>query len=353
MSEKTTIAWTESTWNPLRARQPDEGQLAKVPRAGWSCVRVSPGCTHCYAATMNKRLGTRLDYTVPDNARVKHYVSEHQLLEPLRKWKSARRVFVCSMTDLFGEWVADEQLDHIFAVMALTPQHTYQVLTKRPERMRAYVTSRTPLGRYEAARRLLERQMVASIPGWTGHAIYTQPLPNVWIGVSAEDQQRADERIPLLLDTPAAVRWVSAEPLLGSIDFHGLGMPCCGVPYEDSRVQPDGSCDWCGHRYNPIDQLLDWIVVGGESGAKARPFDIVWARSIRNQCREAGVAFFMKQLGAKPTSVATRDAQDAARLLGESRARVARIGRLLDRKGEDPSEWPEDLRVREYPAVSS
>jgi protein gp37 len=304
MAEKTTIAWTESSWNPLRARRPD-GEGEGPPIVGWSCVRVSPGCTHCYAATMNRRLGTGLDYTVPDNARVQHFISEKQLREPLG-WKKPRRVFVCSMTDLFGEWVTDEQILRVWTVMHAAPQHTFQVLTKRPERARSILSRLAWATPTQAERDAGARGFQAHLNGAPA-----EPLPNVWLGVSAEDQQRADERIPILLDTPAAVRWVSAEPLIGGIDFCGIG-GCCTAPG------------------------LDWIVTGGESGPGARPMDLAWARSIRDQCAAAGVAYFHKQNGA-----------GWAR---EHNARGLDCG-PADRKGEHQEHWPPDLRVREYPAV--
>lgn len=252
-------------------------------------------------------------------------------------------VLGCS-SDLFHESLSDEVIDRAFAVMALAPQHTFQVLTKRPKRMRAYC-SQGPVvlnGRINEAARDAARAMrwkhadgLAVLPTQQhGMVPDNWPLPNVWLGVSAEDQARADERIPLLLDTPATVRWVSYEPALGPARFlrwlpclrcdntgsepHGNGGKACGGCWDHAHGSPGGG------------PFLDWIVVGGESGPGARPFDVAWARSIIAQCKSAGVACFMKQLGKCPQ---------------ENEKRLV----LMDRKGGDPAEWPEDLRVREFP----
>ena len=208
-------------------------------------------------------------------------------------------IFVCSMTDLFGEWVTDDMLDRIFAVMALCPQHTFQVLTKRPERMRDYFL------------RIPDR--------WAGvgrNPTWSSPLPNVWLGVSVEDQRRADERIPELLRTPAAVRWISAEPLLGSINVSWWLTK--GIDLLTRQPGP----------------RVNWVVVGGESGPGARPFDIQWAREIIRASMNAGVPVFMKQLGSHPYNSAAYPLKSII---------------MRDRKGGDPEEWPEDLRIREYP----
>jgi len=357
MGDSTGIQWTDATWTPLRARRHDDGV-----RDGWACVRVSPGCVNCYAATLNESQrfgrGTGLDYTVPSLAKVEHYLHEETLTQPLR-WKKPRRIFVCSMTDIFGEWVTDEWLDRIFAVMALTPQHTYQVLTKRPERMRAYLT-----GEWRAVRVLDTARAIAdSIDelAW--------PLPNIWLGVSVEDQERADERIPLLLDTPAAVRFLSCEPLLEEVDIAiGACVHCRGRRWTDDENSiegarlPCGACNPGGWDVPDIERpQIDWVIVGGESGAGARPFDLAWARSLVQQCRAAGVAPFVKQLGSHvldrndagfdgddeddwPEEMRTSGWYDSM-YQGEN-VRV----HLRHTHGGNPDEWPEDLRVREWPA---
>ncbi len=241
---------------------------------------------------------------VHDVDRPEPFLDETMLLAPIR-WKKPRMVFVCSMTDLFADFVADEWIDKVFAVMALAPQHTFQVLTKRPERMKAYCTQLDNEPVRDTVRRI--------VAAWPGNAPIpseiTFPLSNVWLGTSCEDQTTADERIPLLLDTPAAIRFVSAEPLLGPIDL--TNMPagnlsreecgaenCCGGQLHQNAL--DNRSVWCDA---PVDSeavianSLDWLIVGGESGRHARPMHPAWARSLCDQCQAAGVPFFFKQWG--------------------------------------------------------
>ena len=322
MSSKTGIEWTDSTWSPIRARVRldataialEKGYTSLVQiaermagRVGQHCEHVSPGCEHCYAETNNHRClpgnGTGLPYDRRSRDLIKVFVDTKVLLEPL-KWKPMltpvgqggsiqevrprpRRIFVENQSDLFGKWVTDEMLDRVFAVMALCPQHVFQVLTKRPERMLAY------LGSSETARRLMEAfaAMAAVTPGvkltiqQKADGLDGICFPNVWLGVSVENQAAADERIPWLLKTPAAVRFISAEPLLGPIK----------LPYGSLNVGPGSSLQrdqqgWC-------ENGLDWVICGGESGPGARPMNPDWARSLRDQCVDAAVPFFFKQWG--------------------------------------------------------
>jgi protein gp37 len=257
MSANSKIEWTETTWNPI---------------AG--CAVVSPGCTNCYAMGEAHRLGeligqakykglTRVVNGKPVwTGEVR--VWEKALFDPL-KWRKPKRIFVNSMSDLFAEGVDNATIDRIFAVMRDAPQHTFQVLTKRADRMREYMRhAKAALG----------------------------VLPNVWLGVSVEDQRRADERIPLLLDTPAAVRWISAEPLLGPVDLVNLH-PRDGVTVDAIRGQ---RLNRTGD-YSNDETHLDWVVVGGESGPDARPMYPHWARQLRDQCEADDVPFFFKQWG--------------------------------------------------------
>ena len=204
MGHQTSIEWTDSSWTPTRARN------IKTGKVGWHCEHATTGCEFCYAEGINKRLGTGLPFKPGHRADVEMFLDEKMLLAPLR-WKKPRRIFVCSMTDLFADFVTDEMLDRMFAVMALCPQHVFQVLTKRAERMLKYTTRGGPT-----------LQTLAQVPQ-VGRGIMTAntdwPLPNVWFGVSCERQQEADERIPLLLQTPAAGRFISCEPLLGPLDL--------------------------------------------------------------------------------------------------------------------------------------
>lgn len=314
----TSIAWTNKTWNPIRG-----------------CSRVSEGCRFCYAETFAARFNgpgepyEGLVTRTRNGARwtgVVREVPEH-LEDPL-KWRKPRMIFVNSMSDLFHESLSFEAIDKVFAVMAVGMQHTYQVLTKRPERALEYLSDE---GLFDRINRLIGRQYEhddwvwqSSVAGW--------PLKNVWLGVSVEDQAAADKRIPLLLQTPAAVRWISAEPLLGPVDLSPWLDPHACVGHEVARVAPWDepeiqSCDGC-------EPFLNWVVVGGESGPGSRPFNVLWVQQIIRQCREAGVAVFVKQLGAKP-------------VWGPDGARYE----LRDRKGGDMAEWPEDLRIREWPPL--
>jgi len=319
------IEWTEKTWNPIVG-----------------CSVVSPGCTNCYAMKMAARInrmspeleaygkGLTQDTKAGPVWTGNVAWSESAFLAPLRR-KKPTIYFVNSMSDLFHESVPDEWIDRVFAVMALAPQHTFQVLTKRAKRMREYCANpRTTRRVYEQACDIAvehEPNVLLIAPGTTpsfppeqvarNNIVYLDrwPLPNVWLGVSAEDQKRADERVPDLLATPAAVRFVSAEPLLGPIDFARIER----IP---DRLDDKGSLKRAGIRINaltghscesglPYQSLwngegappttpppcLDWIIVGGESGPSARPMHPDWPRAIRDQCAAAGVAFFFKQWG--------------------------------------------------------
>ena len=243
--------------------------------------------------------------------------------KPLRD----RKARVYKVPDLFHESITDEQLDQIFAVMALTPQHTYQCLTKRPKRMVEYFCKihgelRHDLGRTtQLGRQLKVESAMMRMSECPDEGLINWPLPNCWLGVTVEDQSTADKRIPLLLQTPAAVRFLSCEPMLESLDILS--------PIQKSWekwIDFEGKSMFSGE---DTDSGLGWAIVGGESGAKARPFDISWARAFIQQCKSAGIPVFMKQLGSNPW---------------DAGARYSVTG-----KGGDPSEWPEDLRVREYP----
>lgn len=258
----TKIEWTDVVWNPTTG-----------------CDRVSPGCDHCYALTLAKRLKGMgsAKYQNDGDQRTSgpgFLATEHgdTLTEPLR-WRKPRKVFVNSMSDLFHERVSDEFLAKVFAVMAATPQHTYQILTKRHARMRSLLSS--DVFRRLAKDQYFEMQMAGLLKG-KGLPVVINAFPpkNVWLGVSVESQQWADIRIPALLDTPAAVRWLSCEPLLGSVDLDR------------------SAADYLGGRSH-----VDWVVVGGESGPGARPMHPDWARSLRDQCVAAGVPFHFKQWG--------------------------------------------------------
>jgi protein gp37 len=324
MASNSSIEWTGATWTAIRAIvKTDAGEIAKAKNynslihiatrmaghVGPHCERVSPGCEHCYSETNNSRClpfnGTGLPFDRRTRDLVDIFVDENILTQPLR-WKTPKKVFVCSQTDLFGEWVPDEVIDRVFAVMGKCPQHTFQVLTKRADRMKEYASS------------------------------ICLDWKNVWLGVSVENQEQADKRIPLLLQTPSAVRWVSAEPLLGPVDF-SRGFRIREGLKQDALYGTEG---------------LRWIVVGGESGPGARPFNIEWARQIVSQCKAGNVPVFVKQLGANPFLHVEQQSGDVAipggRMKFSSLTYESSIS-LNDRKGGDFSEFPPELQVREFP----
>lgn len=308
MSTNSNIEWTETTWNPMVG-----------------CTKVSPGCANCYAITESRRvllrvgataksergLATRDAYALavtnndkPPRWTGKVGLMEHKLGDPLR-WREPLLVFVNSMSDLFHEDVPFEFIDKVFAVMALTPQHTYQVLTKRPARMAEYLNDFSQLSserRHYAVEWLQYKHPAISVSQKTPLMILNRPwgnwelpwpLPNVWLGTSVENQATADERIPHLLRCPAAVRWLSCEPLLGPVDLtYAASYLIDPLPPRVNRsdyVQAARRLIMCGN--------IQWVVVGGESGKGARPMHPDWARSLRDQCQAAGVPFFFKQWG--------------------------------------------------------
>lgn len=330
---ETSIEWTRG----------DDGALGKTWNPVRGCARVSAGCQSCYAERQAHRFsGTGQPYeglTVlgkhgPRWSGRARFVPE-MLDAPLR-WRKPRRVFVNSMSDLFHEDITDEQIAAVFGVMAACPRHTFQVLTKRPERMVewfAWIANEAePVDQSPGAAVIcgIHASNACADVDYLGLPS-VWPLPNVWLGVSCEDQQRTNERIPLLLQCPAAVRFVSAEPLIEPVDFGRW------LDYRTHRkcarckaVCADGlACSHCG-QHAQASAALDWIIAGGESGPGARECNDAWLRSIVQQCRATSVPVFVKQLGSHVIQG------------GELR-------RKADRKGGDPREWPHDLRVRQFP----
>ena len=288
MPSTTKIEWTDKTWNPVTG-----------------CTRVSAGCDHCYARRMAKRLKAMGN---PRYANGFEVTCHNDALEEPLHWRKPRMVFVGSMGDLFHEDVPTSFITKAFIVMSMCPQHTLQILTKRPERMVEVCIARPWFAK-----------AVCNVTRRRQHLSSFSILPNVWLGTSCENQDAADERIPHLLNCPAAVRFVSLEPLLSPINLRGIDCSAwetttivdslTGQIIEDTEL--DTPC--------AADGSLDWVIVGGESGPGARPMELDWARDIRDQCCDAGVAFFMKQLGGFPNA---------------------------RRKLED---IPKDLRIRKYP----
>ena len=273
MGSNTKIEWTEATWTPVRAIREDDG------KTGAHCEKVSPGCKNCYAERLNMRSlpynGTGLEFTVLNRETVQIIVDEELLLKPF-KMKHSRNIFVCSQTDLFGDFVDDYQIAQVFAVMAVAHWHTFQVLTKRTERMSALLNSSefwdlVDSLMHEAIEEAVDplERRIDDLRATAPEVDPETPLANVWLGTSAESHEWALKRIPWLNSTPAIKRFVSLEPLLGPIDidlFLQLG-------------------------------LLNWVIVGGESGPGARPMHPDWARLLLTQCQDAEVPFFFKQWG--------------------------------------------------------
>lgn len=333
MADQTKIEWTDSTWNPITG-----------------CSIVSPGCTNCYAMTL---AGTRLKNHDSRKGLTRQVNGNHvwtgevrfnaQWLDQPLRWSKPRMIFVCAHGDLFAEGVPDEWIDQVFAVMASSQRHTFQILTKRPERMREYllgIEREAParLKHYidvtmapsRAARQALEPPMSEPAPPTPQlRALYDRALPpmrlngfradsrfisgvdlgeyhwrswpltNVWLGVSVEDQRRANERIPILLDTPAAIRWISAEPLLGPVSLRTVAFTKSDRGFVDAltgETQHPETRALYPDRYPPTSRI-DWVVAGGESGPDTRPMHPDWARALRDQCAAAGVPFLFKQWG--------------------------------------------------------
>lgn len=311
MSGQTGIEWTDATWNPVTG-----------------CTEVSPGCDHCYAKTFAERFRGTEGHYFEQGFDVQLRPDKLEL--PL-KWRKPKRIFVNSMSDLFHDQVPDDYIARVFAMMARCPQHTFQVLTKRHARMRSLLSSR-PFQRF-----------VEQLTPSKAELVGVWPLPNVWLGVSAENQQWADIRIPALMETPAVVRFVSGEPLLGPIAMHPYwlhGQPQWGAP-EPTPTLNGGTIPMQPLEVGP---RIDWVIVGGESGRGARPMHPDWARSLRDQCESAGVSFLFKQWGEyapvsshvpRPSPAWQRDFEK----WGMSRLGKNRSGRILD--GRTWDEYPE------------
>ncbi len=383
MSGETSISWTDATWNPVRG-----------------CSRVSEGCRNCYAERQAARFVKPgqpfhgfAKVTAPRDSldrfggRRNGWTGKVELIPsaldwPLR-WRGFKlakaegrpsRIFVNSMSDLFHEALTDEEIAAVFGVMAAAPQHTFQILTKRPDRMRAWFDW-VDNAKEEASEDYGLSPIVEEAENLLGQDEYGEylsrgvgtiawPLPNVWLGTSVENQATADERITHLLATPAAVRFVSYEPAIGPVNFRFRGRDCSCIGHCRGRVGL-GDSYRCVMDVDPQTPLpprgsagLDWLIVGGESGPGARPFDVAWARSTVAQCKAAGVPVFVKQLGARPISHCPHCNGVIGPVMSgwtdscgsEHDALIRASQRILDRKGGDWSEWPEDLRAREIPA---
>lgn len=328
MGAKTGIEWTDATWSPIRYRvREDAADIARAKgytslvqiaekmagRVGQHCEHVSAGCEHCYAETNNHRClpanGTGLPYDRRSRDLVEPYFDSTAISKIPEH--PPRKIFVENQSDIFAEWVPDTLICDTFQDICDNPQHTYQMLTKRAERAFHFL-SQTHLPCFCC------QGSGCNYCVWEGNGLQHRgkPYPNVWIGISAEDQKNYNVRYPWLRKTPASLRFLSLEPLLGPINLGGL----------------DG---------------IDWVIVGGESGPGARPLHPDWVRSIRDQCQAAGVAFFFKQWGEwfplhsadeadnYPRSTKMLEVEDMRWM----RIRKKAAGRLLD--GRTWDEFPE------------
>lgn len=360
----TKIEWATKTWNPTLG-----------------CSPVASGCANCYAVPMAHRVErmatARRDKSLQVELLAHAYrgltvlqgngkrgwsgqvrLLPDRLLEPMR-WKTPQRVFVDSMSDLFWGTDADLEyarrhgvaepwlvpfhfIDQVFAVMAICPRHTFIILTKRPGRMREYLESRTTMAGGEMGQVANAIHAIGVMAGLHPMGKLSRPqwpLPNVILGTSASTQHELDAALPDLLATPAAVRCLSLEPLLGPIDL-GLTSPHYGE---------GGATGITAWRPNDRACALHWVIVGGESGPGARPCDVGWLWSIVEQCRAAGVPCFVKQLGAKPWDARIACLESIEEMRPEHLNSFGR--KIVDRKGGDPAEWPEGLRVRQWPKM--
>jgi protein gp37 len=259
MSDNSAIEWTDATWNPVTG-----------------CSKVSEGCRNCYAEALSLRFGRSKKPWAAQFAAENVVLHPERLTQPLR-WRDPRMIFVNSMSDLFHERIPDDFIGQIFAVMGEASHHTFQVLTKRPERML----------------------------NWQQRHPQLSP-PNVWLGVSVENQQAADERISLLMYAQAEVRFLSCEPLLGPVNLTDV-RPSEVEHYDILRGRLYGLGRLAEPRVAP---RIDWVIVGGESGPRHRPMDLNWARDLRDQCVEANVPFFFKQVGGRTPKAGGRVLDD-------------------------------------------
>lgn len=343
---KTSIEWCDHSINPFKAKNKETGKV------GHFCVRISPGCKNCYSSKMQKPFLTQLEFIASNRPKVDLFLDDNGALGEVLRRQKPTKYFWCDMTDMLLEDYPDEWIAQCFAVMGLTHWHTHLVLTKRPERLLALMNSKEFRGEVDMWISVTAQdncdpneRRSDDLRATAPDVEETWPLPNVWLGVSVENQATADERIPLLFKTPAAIRFVSYEPALGPVDFRRF----IGGPDED------GVCHKCGCRWQEEDSTekhecppgfgpsLDQLIIGGESGPGARPFNLEWARSTIRQCKATGTACFVKQLGANPEQG-----------LSNAPLRMMSLG-LRDKKGGDWSEpdFPNDLKVRQFPEVRS
>ena len=369
MGENSGISWTDATANVVVG-----------------CSRISEGCQNCYAERL---AATRLAHTkrykglaVMRESGKPQWMGEVRLvpeaIEQVLRWRAPRKIFLTAMGDPFHDGVSDDDLEFLFGAMHVAGHHTFQVLTKRPKRMAEFIKKTTAercLAEFtiRLGNGVLKDQSPTGKSDWSKRMPrgFDWPLKNVWLGVSVENQATANERIPHLLATPASVRFLSCEPLLEAVDLTRIVDPNPAIVNAPvtitfhALVRKGGIALRAGLG-------IDWVIAGGESGSGARPFDLAWARSLRDQCASAGVAYFCKQLGSNAIDSDGFDVMnergevaysrgndvpgvEAMRLEALHKGRILRprnYSRFLrDRAGADIAEFPEDLRIQQFPEV--
>jgi protein gp37 len=326
---KTTIQWTEYSVNPIRARNKLTGAV------GHYCRKIAPECANCYASDWQPRFKmprfqNQVRMIRDDSIEV--FFDDKRLLEVLKRRKPTKW-FWCDMTDMFGDWVPDEWIDRCFAVMRMTPHHTHQVLTKRPERMRDYLSEYRGDQLIDAAKHIWPERCLRG--DHVGFLRQEELPPNIWPGVSAGTEDTVNRYVRILLEIDAAVRWLSAEPLLEEINlkpFLPLALYFCPNCGKEKKRNHCAKCFTYGNTATNQITGLDWVVLGGESGHNARPFVLGYGKEIVRQCKAAGVPVFVKQVGSYPTN---REFEPCPH--------------IKHRKGADMAEWPEELMIREFP----
>ena len=319
MSDNTKISWTDATWNPVTG-----------------CSPVSEGCRNCYAERDWPRLSSNNKTIYFGRTFSDVQLHKERLSIPL-KWRRPRKIFVNSMSDLFHPSLSDEEIDQVFAVMALAQEHIFQILTKRPERMKEYFSKlEQDMARrfhlFQTIRDIAQTERIQKV--LDPEVSFGLPLKNVWLGVSVENQEAADDRIRILLEIPATLHWISMEPLLGPVSLEEVPVGMLGPLRPGAKTNLP---------------KVKWVVVGGESGPAARPMEGDWLRKIKYECEAANVPLFVKQLGAAYSDSKDGLAGKSLKIPEEAIYLLKR--RFAHRSGADIEEWPEEFKKREFPVI--
>jgi protein gp37 len=314
--------WWNQSWNPIH-----------VKGGGWHCTKISPGCSQCWAEQINLRFrGSMINPPRFDNRQVEFELDQRILEQPLH-WKKSRIVAVQWLGDLFHEQILFEFIARLFSVMAHSPQNTFLLLTKRPIRMNEF------LGQVKNWEGWWTHNGSPPEKAYDGNGIIVGygnkwPLPNVWLGVSICTQQEADEKIPILLQIPAAHRFVNLEPMLEGINIE-KALCNCPWPEDAMRTRHLLSCPGDVRRPGILKRWpLDWALLGCESGPGRRPMELKWARDIAEQCKAARIPLWVKQIEVTKF---------------KNPARPGMPERTKTKVSKDIHDWPEDLRIRQWP----